>query len=574
MKNFFTSALGSLFAILLLLAVGAGLGSCAASRKSKIRGHSWLLIEMHEDLLEYDPPGGVLTEITSGDVETLQRILDNLDKARVDERIDGVIFRISAGSAAGRAKTQEIRGAVSRVRRAGKKVLCWAESFDARDYLLLAACDEVLAMPSAYVDFTGFASSSVHVKRALDKLGIRPNLHKLREYKSAAELVTREDMSDEARENLEWMLDEMWDMFVEALEQDRKLSEERITELMQHAFFTADEARERGLIDRLLYWDELEQELERTDDDELRTVSQERYAKVPPRKLGLAGDRTIAVVHAQGMIFGRTSGVNPLIGLTMGHETVVAELRRARRDDDVAAIVFRVDSRGGDALASDLISREVDITAKVKPVVVSMVDVAASGGYDIAYRGTKIVADPLTVTGSIGSISGKFNMAGLYEKLGITHDSVTRGPMALADSELRDYTPEERERFEAYHTRSFNAWLEDVARRRGMAFEQLELLAYGRVWTGRQARDNGLIDELGDLDRAVALAKELAGIPADRQVTLAHYPEKKGLVRSVLGGDDAATVAARFWVHRALRREIADTVEILRLDPAARALAP
>jgi len=576
MKSFFASALGSLFAILLLVAVGAGLGSCVASRKSKIRSHSWLVVDLHGDLLEYDPPGGILSELTSGDVETLQRILDNLAKARVDERIDGVIFRLSAGNSAGRAKTQEIRAAIGRVRDTGKKVLCWAESFDTRDYLLLSACDEVLAPPSAYIEFTGFAAQSVHVKRALDKLGIRPNLHKLREYKSAAELVTREDMSDEARENVEWMLDEMWEMFVAALAQDRNLGEEQINDLMQYAYFTADEAQQRGLIDRVLYWDELETELKGEDNDELRTVSQERYAQVKPGKLGLDGDKTIAVVHAEGMIFGRKSGVNPMLGLTMGHETVVAELRRAREDDDVSAVVFRVDSRGGDALSSDIISREVEITSKVKPVVVSMVDVAASGGYDISYRGSKIVADPMTVTGSIGSISGKFNMEGLFEKLGITHDSVTRGPMALAGSDLRDYTPEERQRFEDSHTRSFNLWLEDVAQRRGLTFEQAELLAYGRVWTGRQAKDNGLIDELGDLDRAVALAKDLSGIAEDSQVTLVHYPKKKGLVESVMGGDATASVAARWWIHRTLRQEWADTVAILEHDgrTAAAALAP
>jgi len=569
MRNFFGSALGALFGILLLVAVAAGVGSLVASGESKIRKHSWLLVDLHEELLEYDPPGGILSAVTSGDVETLQRILSNLRKARLDKRIDGVIFRVSAGLAAGRAKTQEIRAAIARVREADKKVLCWSDSFDNRTYLLLAACSEVIVPPSANIEFTGFRSGSLHVKRALDKLGIRPNLHKLREYKSAAELVTQDSMSPEARENVEWMLDEMWDMFVETLEQDRGLDESKIEALMQHAYFTAEEAHERGLVDRLLYWDELEHELLREDEHELRSVSQARYARVPPKKLGLSGDKAVAVIHAQGMIFGRESGVSPLWGLTMGHETIGAELRRARLDEDVAAVVFRVDSRGGDALASDLISREVDITRQVKPVVVSMVDVAASGGYDIAYRGSKIVADPMTVTGSIGSITGKFNMSGLHDKLGITFDVVTRGPMALIDSDLRDYTEEERVRFEDNHTQFFKMWLEDVAKRRSMTFEQVELLAYGRVWSGRQAHEKGLIDELGDLDRAVALAKELAGIPADEEVTLSHYPERKGLVQSVLSGDAAATTAARFWIHRSLRRELATTLEILQHAPQA-----
>ena len=568
MRNFIGSALGALFGILLLVVVAAGVGGLVASRDTKIRDHSWLLVDLQEELPEYDPPGGVLSAVTGGDVETLQRVLDNLGKARVDERIDGVILRVSAGGAGGRAKIQEIRGAIARLREADKKVLCWSSSFDSPTYLLLAACSEVLAPQSASIQFTGFAGGGMHVKRSLDKLGIRPNIHKLREYKSAAELVTRDDMSPEARENVEWMLDEMWHMFVDALEHDRGLDEPKIEALMQHAYFTAEEAREGGLVDRILYWDELEHELLRDEEHELRSVSQARYARVAPKKLGLAGDKTIAVGHAQGLIFGRENGVSPLWGMTMGHETIGAELRRARLDDDVAAVVFRVDSRGGDALASDLISREVDILRGVKPVVVSMVDVAASGGYDIAYRGSKIVADPMTVTGSIGSITGKFNLAGLHDKLGITYDYATRGPMALINSELRDYTEEERLRFEDNHTRSFNMWLEDVAERRNMTFEQAELLAYGRVWSGRQARERGLVDEVGDLDRAVALAKELAGIAADEPVTLVHYPKRKSLVQSVLSGDTAAaTTAARWAIHRELREELATTLEVLREAP-------
>ena len=568
MRTFFGAALGTLFGILLLVALALGVGGVVASRDSKIRDHSWLVVDLDGELPEYDPPGGVLAAVTSGDVETLQRVLDNLRKARVDERIDGAILRVSAGGAGGRAKIEELRGAIARLREADKKVLCWTSSFDSPTYLLLAACSEVLAPPSASIQFTGFSGGGMHVKRSLDKLGIRPNIHKLREYKSAAELVTREDMSAEARENVDWMLEEMWEMYVEALERDRGLDEREIEALMQHAYFTAEEARERGLVDRLLYWDELEHELLRDEEDELRSVSPTRYARVAPKKLGLAGDKTIAVVHAQGLIFGRENGVSPVWGMTMGHETIGAELRRARLDEDVAAIVFRVDSRGGDALVSDLISREVDVTREVKPIVVSMVDVAASGGYDIAYRGSKIIADPMSVTGSIGSITGKFNMAGLHDKLGITFDYATRGPMALINSELRDYTEEERLRFEDNHTRSFNMWLEDVAERRNMTFEQAELLAYGRVWSGRQARERGLVDELGDLERAIALAKELAGIAADEPVTLVHYPKRKSLVQSVLAGDAAAATAARWYIHRALRQELATTLEVLRQAPA------
>lgn len=576
MKNFLTAFLGAVAAIVLIALVVLGVGGLVAGKKSNIEDGSYLVVEMYGDLLEYDPPGGIMSAVSGGDVETLHRVLGNLEKARLDDRIAGVIFKVSMENRAGTAATQEIRNAIRRVRESGKKVYGWAESFAENDYPLLAACDEVLAPPTAYIIFEGFGTTFPHVKKALDKLGIKPNIHKIKDYKSAAELVTRESTSEPARENIEWMFDERWDLFVEALSADRGLDEAKITALMEHALFTAEEALESGLLDRVLYWDELEDELKTEDDDELRAVGQARYAKVKPGKVGLKGKQTIAVIHAQGMIAGRENEVNPLLGLLMGHETIVAEFRRARMDEDVAAIVFRVNSPGGDALGSDLMGHEVEVTAAVKPVVVSMVDVAASGGYHIAYRASKIVADPGTVTGSIGSISGKFNMKGFYDKLGITYDEFGRGPNAFMNSGLRDFTPAERARFEENHWDGFNAWLRDVADHRGMSFEDAEKLAHGRVWSGRQAVENGLIDDLGDLTRAVELAKELAGIPADEQVTLAHYPKTKGLLESLMGGGQAGSAAARWAVYRMIREDVADTLEIVARHPelAAEALAP
>ena len=567
MKSFFVAFLGALFAIIVLVLLIGSIGGYMAGKQPAIEDRSWLIVEMYGDLLEYDPPGGIMSQLIDGDVETLQRILDNLEKAAVDDRIEGVIFKVAAGNSVGTAMLQEIRGAIRRVQDTDKKVLVWAESFDRQDYLLLAACDEVLVPPTAYIGFTGFSSETLHVKRAFDKLGIKPNIHKIKDYKSAAETFIREDMSEPAREMRGWIMDEMWETLLETLAADRGFDEEKIVELMQHAYFTADEALDSGLIDRIAYWDELETELKGADEDALRSVSQGRYAEVLRSKLDLDGDKKIAVIHAQGIIIGRRNDVNPLLGLTMGHESIIAEFRRARLDEDVAAIVFRVNSRGGDALGSDLMGHEVEITVGVKPVVVSMVDVAASGGYHISYRASKIVADPMTITGSIGSISGKFNMKGFYEKLGITFDHVERGPMATIESDLRDFTPEERARFEENHWNGFNDWLRDVAEHRDMSFEDAEKLAHGRVWTGRQAVANGLVDEIGDLKHAIELAGQLAGIPADEQVTVEHFPKQKGLLESLMSGDNAAATAARWIVYRTIREDVAETLDFIVQHP-------
>ena len=565
MKTFLKSLAGSLATVLIVVLIVGGYAAWVTSKKPKIRNGSYLVVELYDDLPEYDPPGGIMSKIAGGDGVTLQRVLDNLRKARVDDRIEGVVLKVSMGSRMGGGSVQEIREAIKRLQKVGKKVYGYAESFEEKEYYLLAACDEILVPETAYISITGFARNTIHVKKALEKLGIKPNIHKIKDFKSAAELVTREDMSEPARENNEWVLAEFWDFFTRDLVEDRGFSEERIVQLMEHAMFTAEQAKDEGLIDRIMYWDQVEEMLKKENDDELRTVSQSRYAQVPPAKVGLKGRRKIAVVHAQGIIAGRKSGVNPLLGLTMGHETIVTELRRARKDDDIAAVIFRVDSQGGDALGSDLIGHEVEMTAVVKPVVVSMVDVAASGGYHISYRASKIVADPMTVTGSIGSISGKFNVSEMWEKLGVTQDDVARGPNALMDSPWRDYTPEERQRFEDNHWKGFNHWLRDVAEHRGKSFDEAEKLAHGRVWSGRQAVANGLVDELGDFEHAVQVAKDLVGIPADENVTLVHFPEKKSLVQTLLSGDLA--VAARWAVYRAIREDVSETWKILRRNP-------
>ncbi len=567
MKSFFVAFLGALLAIIVLVLLVGSIGGYMAGKQPAIEDRSWLIVEMYGDLLEYDPPGGIMSQLVDSDVETLQRILDNLEKAAVDDRIEGVIFKVAAGNSVGTAMLQEIRGAIRRVQDTDKKVLVWAESFDRQDYLLLAACDEVLVPPTAYIGFTGFSSETLHVKRAFDKLGIKPNIHKIKDYKSAAETVIREDMSEPAREMRGWIMDEMWETLLETLAADRGFDEEKIVELMQHAYFTADEALDSGLIDRIAYWDELETELKGADEDALRSVSQGRYAEVLRSKLDLDGDKKIAVIHAQGTIIGRRNDVNPLLGLTMGHESIIAEFRRARLDEDVAAIVFRVNSRGGDALGSDLMGHEVEITVGVKPVVVSMVDVAASGGYHISYRASKIVADPMTITGSIGSISGKINMKDFYDKLGITFDHVERGPMATIESDLQDFTPEERARFEENHWNGYNDWLRDVAEHRDMSFEEAEKLAHGRVWTGRQAVANGLVDEIGDLKHAIELAGQLAGIPADEQVTVEHFPKQKGLLESLMSGDSAAATAAHWIVYRTIREDVAETLDFVVQHP-------
>jgi protease-4 len=529
---------------------------------------SWLVVDLRDDLMEYDPPADLLSKVTGSSSGTLQGVLDGLAKAAVDERVAGVILKLGSGTAPGGASVQELRAGVGKVRDHGKRVVAWAESLGATGVHLTGACDLVAMCPTGSVVFTGSRVSSMHVKQLFEKLGIRPNLHKIKAYKSAAEMFTRTEMSEPAEENRRWLLEEAWRMRGDDLREELGLGAEDVERLMRHALFTGEQAKAEGFVDELWYWDDLESALKAEGEDELPTISLAEYREVDPADVGLEGDKIIAVVHAQGMIGGRKNGVNPVLGVMMGHESVNAELRRVQEDEDVAAVVFRIDSPGGSALTSDLIGHQVEVLAQSKPVVASMVDVAASGGYHIAYRASKIVASPMTVTGSIGSISGKFNMKGLYDKIGITHDGISKGPMAEMYSPTRDFTPDERARFEENHWASFDAWLTDVAEHRGMSFEQAEQLAHGRVWSGRQAVENGLVDELGGFDRAVELAKELAGIPVGERVTIVHYPKKKSLVEMLLGGDEDRTALAQWFLYRAIRADLGE-IQGLATGPTA-----
>ena len=575
MKSFMRSFLASFLALTVLVLAAVGLLAMKFGGETEIQDHSWLHLDLYGDVLEYDPPGGVMAQATGGAGGlTLQKILENLDKAAVDERIDGVLLQMSSSHNAGWGKLEEIRGAVARVQEAGKPVIGFADAIDAKTYYLAAICDSLYCPPAGYIMFNGFSRTSKHVKGTLEKLGIAPQVSAIRHYKAAAQLVTRDDLSPEAHKNMNWMMDEYWDMFCNALQKDRSFSEEQVIELMEYALFTPDEAVAAGMFDGLKYWDEIKDQLKPEGEDYLAVVSHDRYAGEDPADLDLKGDKTIAIVHAQGNIGGRENGVNPVLGLMMGHESIVRELNRAANDDDVVAIVLRVDSGGGESLASDLMGHAVHKVSKKKPIIISMVDVAASGGYMMSYRAPLIMANSMTVTGSIGSISAKFDMSGWYEKIGITTDHVSKGPNALLWSDDQPFTEEEFQRFNENHWADFRNWMDDVAAFRDIATTEIDSLCMGRVWTGRQAVDNKLVDALGGQHEAVLLAKQEAGIAENESVTLWHLPESKDLLESVLGGDEDLDQAVSWTVYRSVRQQARFTADYLSggqlwvMDPA------
>ncbi len=564
-----TVSLLTLMIVVALIAGGIYLGT---NKGSDIDDHSWLVLDLYGSISEYDTPGGPLAMVSGGGGLTLQDMLDNLGKAALDDRIEGVIFHISASNSAGWAKLEELRLAVDKVQAAGKPVHAWADVLDLKSLYLASGCDDVLMPDGGYFSLTGMSAGMPFVGGVLAKLGIIPHLHKIKDYKSAAELIMNTEMSDYAREMRSWMLDEVWEMVIPAIARERGLTEEKIIELMSYAEFQPSEALEAGLITETIYMQELEDRLKGEDDDILKIVTHDEYTKESWEDVGLKTGPVVAVVHAQGNIGGRDNRVDPIMGVMMGHESIIRELQRCRLDDEVEAVVLRIDSGGGESLASDLMAHEVGLLAKVKPVVISMVDVAASGGYYMAYKGSYLMADPLTVTGSIGSINGFFNMSGFYEKIGFNKESVTRGPMASLGTDMREPTEEEWARHTDAHWKSFNAWLADVARHRGLEFEDAEKLAHGRVWSGRQAIANGLIDGLGNLDAAVAQALLLAEVKEEKAARILHLPEKQNLIDSILSSDenpnDPVAAAVQAAIYREVQLQTRQTVDFLQRGAA------
>lgn len=572
MKEFVKMVLATITALIVLVMfvffVMTGLvATQLAGGKTEVKDGTWLVMDIYGDIPSYNPPDDIMAAIFGRDYETLDRMLSNLDKAAIDDRIEGVLLKISASNSLGSASYEELRGKIRKAQDAGKKVYAYSDNLNRPTLFLASACDSIFVPLGMDMTLTGMGGTLMYWKGLLEKLDIHPNIHRIAEYKSAAEPVLRKDMSPEAREMYGWLLDDLWGAQTAAIAEGRGMSEAELTSLMERAMFTAPEAKEAGIVDDIRYWSDLLGSLKDDEEEKLPTITSGKYAEVSPASLGKKGKKKIAVVHAQGMIGGRTSRIDPMLGLVMGHESVSQDLRRVRKDDNIAAVVFRISSNGGESLASDLISHEVELLADEKPVVSSMVDVAASGGYMIAYRATKIVADPMTITGSIGSINGKMNVAGVYNKVGITFDRVSKGPNAFLWSEFSDFTPEQRKLVESNHWNGFNLWLEDVSEKRGIELPKLKKLAMGRVWTGRQAVDNGLIDSAGGLEDAITAAKELAGIPADEEVTIVNYPRKRSLFEMITSGD-APKVALRWCLYRFIHEDLAASMKMLMENPA------
>ncbi len=463
---------------------------------------------------------------------TLRDVVDGLEKAGDDPHVVGLVARLGAAPL-GVAEIQEIRDAVKAFRAKKKFAVAYAETFGEfapgnGSYYLATAFDEIWLQPSGDLGLNGLVGESPFLRGTLDKLGVKPEFGQRHEFKNAMNLYTETKFTDAHREATRTLLESIFGQLVKGIAEGRKMTEADVRAAVDRGPYLGPEALEAKLVDGLAYRDEIHAKLKAKGGADAKLFGLPAYLKKEGRPHA-DGKRTIALVYGVGgVVRGKSSG-NPLTGgQTMGSETVAKAIRTAVEDDSVAAILFRVSSPGGSYVASDTIWREVVLAKKAgKPVIISMGDVAASGGYFVAMPADKIVAQPGTITGSIGVLAGKMVTPAMWEKVGLTFDQVEVGANANMWNASKSFSPAEWARFNAWLDRIYDDFTSKVAAGRKLPKEKVLEIAKGRVWTGEDAKAIGLVDELGGFPVALRLAKEAAKIPAGEKVRVAVFPRER-----------------------------------------------
>lgn len=455
----------------------------------------------------------------------LHEINDAIDTARTDPRIEGLVVRIGPLET-GWAKLEEIHSHLLAFHASGKPSICYLgyDGEENAEYYVATGCDQIWLTPSNPLDVRGMMAEATFLRGTLDKLKIVPDFYHIAEFKTATNQYTEKKFTPAHREEVESLLTSLYGRYLTEVSSARHIDRAHFADLVQKGPFLPQDAMQDKLVDRLAYWDEV-QDFFRQKTGEWKPVGFAQYR----HGLSDGSGPRIAIIYASGEIVSGASQITPGGTVVMGGDSVAAEIREARTDSSIRAIVLRVDSPGGSALASEVIRREVQLARKKKPVVVSMSDVAASGGYWISMSADKIIADPGTITASIGVLSGKMNISGLYKLLGLSTDYVSTSDNATLYSSQQDFTPTQQLIVQKMLHDIYTSFTQGVAQGRRLPIATVQKIAKGRVWSGEQAKGLGLVDDLGGADRAVTVAKELAHIPVNRSVAIVRLPKEKTL---------------------------------------------
>lgn len=551
MLKFLIGLLAGLVLAVLTLVVGVLVIARMSERPPAIRPDSALILKLDGEIPErapYDFPVPLLQARAPLTVTEYWRLLR---RAESDSRIKAVAL-MPGRFGAGWGKLQELHADLARLKQANKPVAAYLRMPSAREYYLATAAKSVHMAPEDMLDLKGLRAELSFFKGTLDKLGVAVEIQHAGKYKDFGDMFTRASMSPETREVLNSILDELYGHLIQTIAEGRGRNPQEIRSILDDGPFLARQALDRGLVDSLLYEDQFFDELaKKAGVSRLNRLSPRDYLSAISAE-ARPGRNRVALIIGQGTI---TRGAQLDFGQDPGIDSdeFIRILRQIRDDKTISAAVVRIDSPGGDAFASDEIWREMNLLSGKKPVVISMSDEAASGGYYIAMTGDPVVAYPGTFTGSIGVVYGKVNLRGLYGKLGITKDILTRGRFADIDSDYVPLSDAARRKLREGVDATHRAFVERVATARKRKFEEVEPLAQGRVWLGVQAKKNGLVDETGGLDRAFELARERAKIPAGEPVTILVYPPKKSLLERLLERP-SVQIAAPAWLQRFLSR--------------------
>jgi protease-4 len=516
----------------------------------------YIVLPLYGDILENSRQSS-FEGIFSATKPTLLKYILGIRKAKYDRSVAGIIiqpFNLQLGY----AKIEELRDALRDFRESGKKLIGFLEYATTRDYYLTSACDHIFMVPNGTLALLGLSAEATFLKDALGKLGVEADFINIGKYKTAPDQYTKSRMSSPHRKMVNQLLDDIYQQLVSEMAKSHPDSTIRFSDLIDQGPLSATRSYNLHLVDSLLYWDQLEDLLEYTH----RSVSKIRFDHYLASKrtsLLFSSKSRIALLFAYGTIYSGSSGYSPLYGNILGSETLIKDIRRAARDNSVKAIVLRIDSPGGSGLASDLVWREIRNAQTRKPFVVSMSDVAASGGYYIAMAADKIVAHPTTITGSIGVFSGKFNLKGFYDKIGVKKEEIDRGKNAGLFSDYRNFTWRERKILQDNLQEFYDNFTEKVSLHRDIPLEEIDRVAEGQVWSGYRATQIGLVDTLGSLVTAVKIAQELAHIPPHRRVQIMVYPRHKSILERLLERQITTQLLRHFPL---LRSEMIETKKL------------
>ncbi len=516
-------------------------------RPPEIADNSVLVLRLNGEVPEKTPVE--IPFLSQGPTLTVANVWSVLRNAASDPHIKAVALE-PEGLTAGWGKIEEFRADIEQFRKSGKPVYAYLHAPGAHEYYVATAADRIYLGPEDPFYLKGLRAEIMYFKNTLDKVGVSVDVEHAGKYKDFGDMFTRSNMSPETREVITSVVDDLYGNLVARIAAGRKKSEAEVRSIIDQGTFLATEAQKAGLVDELRFEDQMWGELKsRLKVGDLKRVRAETYARVPPAS---EGRNRVALVVGEGDI---TRGDPDNSATNENNLTSTAFdklLEQVGNDSSIRGVIIRIDSPGGEVTASDEIWRQMNLLSKKKPMVISMSDVAASGGYYMAMTGDPIVAYPGTETGSIGVVFGKPNLHGLYDKLGVTKDGVQRGKYADIDSDYTSLTPDERQKLRDGIDASYRDFVTKVANARHRGFGEIEPVAQGRVWLGSQAKMRGLVDQLGGLDTAVELVKKRANIPAGERVSVVTYPPRRTLLDLLMrrSQDDMVEAKLRPLLHR------------------------